>query len=50
MQPVALGLRDRLSKEDATEFLQKTWEQVGLPPSDVITASRGNEKVHLLLE
>lgn len=50
MQPAPLGLRDRFSKEDATEFLSKTWEQAGMPPDCVVTASRGTEEVHLLLE
>lgn len=48
MQPLALGLRDRFSKEDAAEFLHKTWRQIGLPQHDVVTATRGTEEVHFL--
>jgi len=48
--PSAAGLRDRFSQEDAADFLDKTWAELGLPPRDVITASAGEKEVHLLLD
>jgi len=49
MQPAAIDLMDRFSWEQAAGFRNRTWKKLGLPPEDVVVASRGDAELALLL-
>jgi molybdopterin/thiamine biosynthesis adenylyltransferase len=48
MDPLAFGLRDRLDRRDLAPAMSRTWAELGLPPEDVVTATRGDQEIHLL--
>ena len=47
-QPLSIGLQDRFQKDEAKDFLEKTWGELGLPEQDVVTASAGERELHFL--
>jgi hypothetical protein len=47
--PSAAGLMARFTEDQAVEFTERTWAEVGVPSRDVISASAGGVEVHLLL-
>jgi hypothetical protein len=49
LQPLASDLLDRFRKADAQAFGDRTWEQLGLPANDVVSASKGRKTLDLLL-
>jgi molybdopterin/thiamine biosynthesis adenylyltransferase len=49
MHPAATDLLDRFSRLEAGPFLHHTWNDLGLPPADVVVAARGAEELYLLL-
>jgi hypothetical protein len=48
MEPLAFGLRDRLDRHALGPVMGRTWHALGLPPEDVVTATRGGAEIHLL--
>ena len=46
---VSAGLLDRFTPCEARGFLDRTWEQLGLPRDDVVTAVREGREVHFLV-
>ena len=49
MQPVAGHVLDRFTLEQATPFLSRTWDDLGLPAADVVVARGPNGEVDLCL-
>jgi molybdopterin/thiamine biosynthesis adenylyltransferase len=49
MRPAPAGLLSRFGREEAAEFLDRSWAQMGLPPRDVVTASNSKAEVHFVL-
>jgi molybdopterin/thiamine biosynthesis adenylyltransferase len=49
MHPAATDLLDRFSRLEAGPFLHHTWNDIGLPPADVVIAATGAEELPLLL-
>ena len=49
MQPLATGLLDRFTWDQAGGFLHKSWKELGLPAEDVVVASSGNAELALLV-
>jgi molybdopterin/thiamine biosynthesis adenylyltransferase len=50
MHPAASGLLDRFDRSEATPFLERSWAQIGLPPSDVLIARSHEKELSLLLD
>jgi adenylyltransferase/sulfurtransferase len=48
-EPAPLALTDRLSREQAQRIAGQNWADLGLPPSDVVTAMAGGKKAHYLV-
>jgi len=49
MQAVATGCRDHFSRPEALPFSRKSWKELGLPPDDIVTASKGDSELHFLV-
>jgi molybdopterin/thiamine biosynthesis adenylyltransferase len=47
--PAPLVLTDRLSREQAQRIAARKWADLGLPPSDVVTAAAGSKQAHYLV-
>jgi molybdopterin/thiamine biosynthesis adenylyltransferase len=47
--PVPLAFADRLSREQADRIAGRCWADLGLPPSDVVTAVAGSRKAHYVV-
>jgi adenylyltransferase/sulfurtransferase len=47
--PAPLALTDRLSREHAEKIGGRKWADLGLPPSDVVTAVTDSKKAHYLV-
>jgi molybdopterin/thiamine biosynthesis adenylyltransferase len=49
MEPLASDLLDRFDREDAGEFVEKTWARLGLPRDDIVLAAREDRCLTFLL-
>jgi molybdopterin/thiamine biosynthesis adenylyltransferase len=49
MHLTATDLLERFDRREAEPFLDRTWEEIGIPPADVIVAKGGYKELHILL-
>ena len=49
MQAVATGCRDHFTRPETLTFSRKSWKELGLPPDDIVTASKGDSELHFLV-
>lgn len=44
------GSLDRFGRDEAAPFMSRTWAELGIPPADVVVATRNGSQLHLLLD
>jgi molybdopterin/thiamine biosynthesis adenylyltransferase len=49
MHPGTADLLDRFERIEARPFLDRTWQEIGVPQADVVVATRGNQELHIVL-
>lgn len=49
MRASGYRLLDSLTREQAGPFLGQTWEDMGFPPKDLVTAANGRTEIHFVL-
>jgi hypothetical protein len=49
MHLTAMDLLDRFGRTEAEPFLDRTWEEIGIPPADVVIAKAHSKELYILL-
>jgi molybdopterin/thiamine biosynthesis adenylyltransferase len=49
MHLTAMDLLERFGRAEARPFLDRTWEEIGIPPADVVIARTCSKELHILL-
>jgi len=49
MEAVPFGCKDQFSRQESLAFVHKSWKELGLPPDDVVTATKGESEIHYLV-